>query len=67
MRRSPIVPATTASEGSDPNEPPLGTPLETRAGRQGRLADYLTRMDFVVLDELGYLPFRNRAASFYST
>jgi DNA replication protein DnaC len=30
---------------------------ETRQGRQGRLADYLTRMDFVVLDELGYLPF----------
>ena len=30
---------------------------ETRAGRQGRLADYLTRMDLVVLDELGYLPF----------
>jgi DNA replication protein DnaC len=30
---------------------------ETRAGRQGRLADYLTRTDFVILDELGYLPF----------
>jgi DNA replication protein DnaC len=30
---------------------------EARAARQGRLADYLTRMDFVVLDELGYLPF----------
>jgi DNA replication protein DnaC len=30
---------------------------ETRAGRQGGLADYLTRMDFVILDELGYLPF----------
>ena len=30
---------------------------EARAGRQGRLADYLTRMDLVVLDELGYLPF----------
>jgi DNA replication protein DnaC len=30
---------------------------ETRAGRQGQLADYLTRLDFVVLDELGYLPF----------
>ena len=30
---------------------------ETRAGRQGRLADHLTRMDFVILDELGYLPF----------
>ena len=30
---------------------------EARAGRQGRIADYLTRMDFIVLDELGYLPF----------
>ena len=30
---------------------------ETRAGRQGRMADYLSRKDFVVLDELGYLPF----------
>jgi DNA replication protein DnaC len=30
---------------------------EARANRQGRLADYLTRMDLVVLDELGYLPF----------
>ncbi|MET4349989.1 DNA replication protein DnaC [Bradyrhizobium sp. RT9a] len=23
----------------------------------GRLAEHLTRMDFIVLDELGYLPF----------
>ena len=30
---------------------------ETRAGRQGRIADQLARLDFVVLDELGYLPF----------
>ena len=30
---------------------------EARSGRQGRLADHLTRMDFIVLDELGYLPF----------
>src|SRR5229473_1967668 len=30
---------------------------EARASRQGRLADYLTRMDFIILDELGYLPF----------
>jgi DNA replication protein DnaC len=30
---------------------------EGRAGRQGRLADTLSRLDFVVLDELGYLPF----------
>ncbi len=29
---------------------------EARAGRQG-IADYLTRLDFVILDELGYLPF----------
>ena len=28
-----------------------------RAGRQGRIADYLTRLDVVILDELGYLPF----------
>ena len=27
------------------------------AGRQGRLADHLARLDLVVLDELGYLPF----------
>ena len=30
---------------------------ELRAGRQGRTADQLTRRDFVILDELGYLPF----------
>ncbi len=30
---------------------------ETRNGRQGRIAEHLTRMDFIVLDELGYLPF----------
>lgn len=30
---------------------------ETRSGKQGRMADYLTRLDFVILDELGYLPF----------
>jgi DNA replication protein DnaC len=30
---------------------------EARTGQQGRLADQLTRLDLVVLDELGYLPF----------
>jgi DNA replication protein DnaC len=30
---------------------------EARAGRQGRIAEQLCRLDFVVLDELGYLPF----------
>jgi DNA replication protein DnaC len=30
---------------------------EARAGRQGRMANHLCRLDFVVLDERGYLPF----------
>jgi DNA replication protein DnaC len=30
---------------------------EGRAGRQGRMADYFSPMDFIILDELGYLPF----------
>ena len=30
---------------------------ELRSGRQGRTADQLVRRDFVILDELGYLPF----------
>jgi DNA replication protein DnaC len=30
---------------------------EARSGHQGRMADTLSRVDFVVLDELGYLPF----------
>lgn len=30
---------------------------EHRNGKQGRIADYLTRLDFAVFDELGYLPF----------
>src|SRR5208283_5229531 len=34
---------------------------QARAGRQGRLADYLARLDFVILDELGYLPFAQAA------
>lgn len=31
--------------------------LDARAGRQSRIADRLARLDFLVLDELGYLPF----------
>lgn len=30
---------------------------EGRAGKSGRMADWLSRMDFIILDELGYLPF----------
>ena len=39
---------------------------EARATRQGRIADHLARLDLVILDELGYLPFA-RAASSSST
>jgi len=31
--------------------------IEARNDRQGRTADTLSRLDFLVLDELGYLPF----------
>lgn len=37
--------------------------IESRAGKQGRLAEYMGRKDFVILDELGYLPFASQAAS----
>lgn len=30
---------------------------DTRSGKQGRMADYLTRLDFIILDELGHLHF----------
>jgi DNA replication protein DnaC len=30
---------------------------EARSGRQGRIADQLSRLDFAIFDELGYLPF----------
>jgi DNA replication protein DnaC len=30
---------------------------EAWAGRAGRIADHLSRLDLVLLDELGYLPF----------
>ncbi len=30
---------------------------EARTGKTGRLADQLTRLDLIILDELGYLPF----------
>src|SRR5436190_18416302 len=38
--------------------------IETRNGRQGRLADHLTRLDFIILDELGYLPFAQAGGQF---
>lgn len=31
--------------------------IETRSGKQGRMADYMTRLDFVIISKLGYLPF----------
>ena len=46
-----------AAGSSTPSIWSTGSRPKARAGRQGRLADYLTRLDFVILDELGYLPF----------
>ena len=40
---------------------------ETRSGRQGRLADQLTRMDFIVLDGSAICPSPNPAVSSCST
>jgi len=40
---------------------------EARASRQGRLADYLTRLDFVILDELAISPSPRPAGSCCST
>jgi len=40
---------------------------EARSGKQGRLADYLNRLDFPILDELGYLPSPRPEASPRST
>lgn len=37
---------------------------ESRAGKQGRTAGYLIRLDFIVLDELGYLPFAQVGGQF---
>jgi DNA replication protein DnaC len=39
--------------------------IETRNGRQGRIAEHLTRIDFIVLDELGYLPFAQSGGQFH--
>jgi len=38
--------------------------IETRNGRQGRLAELLTRMDFIILDDRGYLPFTQSGGQF---
>lgn len=37
------------------------------ASRGGKLAESLTRQDFVILDELGYLPFSKAAANYSFT
>lgn len=40
---------------------------ENRDGEAGAPANHLRRLDSVVLDEVGHLPFRVPAASCYST
>ena len=44
------------SAPSDGNGPPLRAKA-LRPGKAGKLADQLVRVDLVILDELGYLPF----------
>ncbi|WP_264801948.1 ATP-binding protein [Acetobacter nitrogenifigens] len=34
-----------------------GDAENSRAGKTGRMAEHIGRLDFVILDELGYLPF----------
>ncbi len=41
--------------------------LEQRQGRSGSLARRLAQLDFVVLDELGYLPFSQSGGALLST
>ncbi len=65
QRNAVLIGATGPFDRLRRQEPFLHLPLdlvnrlevEARAGRQGRISDYLTRMDFVILDEIGYLPF----------
>jgi DNA replication protein DnaC len=40
---------------------------ETRNGRQGRIADHLARLDFIILDEPGYSPFAQSGGQLLST
>jgi DNA replication protein DnaC len=39
--------------------------IDHQSGKKGRLAERLARMDFVVLDELGYLPFSTSGAQLF--
>ena len=57
--RSPSQCIRAGSRGRFFTTVDLVNPLEAeaRAGRQGRIADHLTRLDFVVFGELGHLPF----------
>jgi hypothetical protein len=57
-RSASPAPASAAARGGASSRRHLVNKLEAeaRSSRQGRLADHLARLDFVVLDELGYLP-----------
>jgi DNA replication protein DnaC len=66
ISRSPGPVSAGAGAGRFFNVVDLVNKLEAegRAGRQGRMADYLTRMDFIILYELGYLPFAQSGGQF---
>jgi DNA replication protein DnaC len=45
-----------AADSSTPSNSSPGSRAKREAAVRGRFAEYLTRMDFIILDELGYLP-----------
>ena len=69
-----IWPSPSREAASAPDRaallPPSISSISSRPSARrppGRLADYLTRLDFVILDELGYLPFAQAGGSCCST
>jgi hypothetical protein len=55
--KAAIANATLPAARESLREPRQSRACHWNSAMPGRLAEYLTRMDFVVLDELGYLPF----------
>ena len=58
---SPSREAASELDHAGASSPPSISSISSRPGptqaARDELADYLTRLDFVILDELGYLPF----------
>ena len=61
------APASAAAPAAASSMSSTWSTSSTAKPAQGRLADHLCRLDFVILDELGYLPFAQTGASYCST